>query len=101
MENQQNDQLPEFPKAFRLDGGDITPLEKEKTTNANTWLKMDLEMQSGSIWTDFKDGENDDAEKENPDVFYKMPIDKTLILDGDPMVYNGKIIPDNTTYLDD
>ena len=28
---------------------------KEKTT-AKTWLEMDLEMQSGAIWTDEKSG---------------------------------------------
>ena len=27
---------------------------KKETTSAETWLKMDLEMQSGAIWNDEK-----------------------------------------------
>ena len=67
--------------------------ENEKTT-AKTWLKMDLEMQSGSIWTDEKSGLQ--KEKNYPAQNYKPHI-----LKPDPIKYGDKIILPNVGQIID
>lgn len=64
--------------------------ENEKTT-AKDWLKMDLEMQSGAIWT----AEKSKLQKEKKIKPYKILDSDPSILKPDPMKYNGKEIPDN------
>lgn len=97
MENHQNDNFPELPKPMRLDGESITPLENVTPTTAKTWLKMDLEMQSGAIWTDDKDGSRD-AEKEKN---YSLPNSKPFILKPDSVKYGNIEITPNVGQIID
>lgn len=62
-------------------------MKKPKKTTTKDFLKMDLQMQSGSIWTDEKSN-NLQKEKE-----YQPPKDQPGILAPDPVKYNGKEFP--------
>ena len=42
---------------------------KTQSTTPKTWLKMDLEMQSGSIWTD----EKSKLQKQKKAKAYELP----------------------------
>lgn len=58
----------------------------EKTT-ALDWLEMDLKSQSGAIWTDGKESE-DEIESD------------ISILKPDPIEYNNKTIENNPNIID-
>ena len=63
-----------------------------KKTNEQEWaelmLKMDLQSQSGSIWTD----EKSELQKEKKPTIYHRPDFGSMTLDPDPVYYNGKVV---------
>ena len=67
---------------------------KEKTT-AKTWLKMDLEMQSGAIWTDEKSGMQKKEKK------YNVQPKKSMLLTPDPTKYGDNEIMPNVGQIID
>ena len=68
--------------------------ENEKTT-AKTWLKMDLEMQSGAIWTDEKSGMQKKEKK------YNVQPKKPMLLTPDPTKYGDMEIKPNVGQIID
>ncbi len=62
---------------------------KANKTTAQDWLKMDIEAQSGAIWT--PEAFTDLKEKIKMYTLKEHNIDET-ILKPDPMFYNGKVI---------
>lgn len=66
-------------------------MENSKKTTAKDWLKMDLEMQSGAIWT----AEKSKLQKKKKIKPYKILDSDPCILKPDPMKYGGKEIPDD------
>ena len=61
-------------------------MKKPKKTTTKDFLKMDLQMQSGSIWTD----EKSKLQKEKE---YKTPHFPPMILSPDPVKYGDKEFP--------
>ena len=51
-------------------------------------LEMDLQSQSGSIWTD----EKSELQKEKKPTAYQLPVFGSITLKPDPVYYNGKIV---------
>ena len=76
---------------------------------AKTMLKLDLEMQSGAIWTDekieiLKDENYLDAEETNvsPDrnkLYTILESMDSIILDGEPIKYGAKTFPNQNCIL--
>ena len=63
----------------------------EKNTEkewAKLLLEMDLQSQSGSIWTD----EKSELQKEKTTTIYQSPDFGSMTLDPDPVYYNGKVV---------
>ena len=63
----------------------------EKNTEkewAKLMLEMDLQSQSGSIWTD----EKSELQKEKTTTIYQSPDFGSMTLDPDPVYYNGKVV---------
>lgn len=63
-----------------------------KKTNEQEWaelmLKMDLQSQSGSIWTD----EKSELQKEKKPTIYQHPDFGSITLDPEPVYYNGEVV---------
>lgn len=63
-----------------------------KKTNEQEWaelmLKMDLQSQSGSIWTD----EKSELQKEKKPTIYQHPDFGSITLDPDLVYYNGEVV---------
>lgn len=63
-----------------------------KKTNEQEWaelmLKMDLQSQSGSIWTN----EKSELQKEKKPTIYQHPDFGSITLDPDPVYYNGEVV---------
>lgn len=68
---------------------------KKETTSAETWLKMDLEMQSGSIWTDEKS-----KLQKKKSIDYELPEEPNFI-DVEIGTYDGKPIISRINILRD
>ncbi|ROI12160.1 hypothetical protein EGH90_00325 [Kaistella haifensis] len=69
--------------------------KKKKTTNANDWLKMDLESQSGAIWI------NNESEKmQKKEKVYEIPELEPAILSPDPVKYGTIKINNNPQIID-
>ena len=63
----------------------------EKNTEkewAKLMLEMDLQSQSGSIWTD----EKSELQKEKTTTIYQSPDFGSMTLDPDPVYYNEKLL---------
>ena len=69
---------------------------KKETTSAETWLKIDLEMQSGSIWTD----EKSKLQKQKKAKAYELPEEPNFI-DIEIGTYDGKPIISRINILRD
>ena len=55
---------------------------------AKLMLEMDLQSQSGSIWTD----EKSELQKEEKRIVYQLPDFGSISLKPNPVYYNGKIV---------
>ena len=55
---------------------------------AKLMLEMDLQSQSGSIWTD----EKSELQKEKTTTIYQSPDFGSMTLDPDPVYYNGEVV---------
>ena len=63
----------------------------EKNTEkewAKLMLEMDLQSQSGSIWTD----EKSELQKEKTTTICQSPDIGSMTLDPDPVYYNGEVV---------
>ena len=69
---------------------------KTQSTTPKTWLKMDLEMQSGSIWTD----EKSKLQKQKKAIDYELPEEPNFI-DVEIGTYDGKPIISRINILRD
>ena len=68
---------------------------KTQSTTPKTWLKMDLEMQSGSIWTDEKS-----KLQKKKSIDYELPEEPNFI-DVEIGTYDGKPIISRINILRD
>lgn len=66
-----------------------------KSTNAKTWLELDLAMQSGSIWNNLENPKPSKTKK------YKVPNSKPHILEPDPIKYGNIEIKNPKTQIID
>ena len=83
--------------------------ESPEKSWAKAMLKLDLEMQSGAIWTDekieiLKDENYLDAEETNvsPDrnkLYTILESMDSIILDGEPIKYGAKTFPNQNCIL--
>ena len=70
---------------------------KKETTSAETWLKMDLEMQSGAIWNDEK---SNCRNKKKELKTYELPEEPNYI-EFENGTYNGKPVISRINILRD
>lgn len=70
---------------------------KKETTSAETWLKMDLEMQSGAIW---KDEKSNCRKKKKKIKTYELPEEPNYI-EFENGTYNGKPVISRINILRD
>lgn len=69
--------------------------KKKKTTDANDWLQMDLESQSGAIWVS-----NEGEKIQKKENIYKLSTPKPKILSPDPIKYGNVEIKDKPQIID-